>query len=144
MSSIQAAGVVVFRRRPELSFLLMEHPTRLDLPKGHCEEGESLEAAALRELAEETGIARQDVELDPVFRFVTTYPVRSKRYGGREVPKTLTVFLAWLKRDVPIALTEHTGYRWVPWKPPHVVQANTLDPLLAELDAHFAEHPPVD
>ena len=61
-----SAGLVIFRRAPELAFLLV-HPggpywTRKDdgawsIPKGEIEEGEDKLAAAKREAEEETGFA---------------------------------------------------------------------------------------
>ena len=138
MDEVKSCGVIVFRREPETSFLLMEHPHRLDLPKGHVDPGESELECALRELEEETGIAAADIEIDPDFRFVLQYPVREKRLGGRVVPKTLVIFLGRLLRDVEIATSEHESYRWVPWRPPHRIQAQTIDPLLASIEKYRA------
>ncbi|MBW3597291.1 MAG: NUDIX domain-containing protein, partial [Planctomycetes bacterium] len=104
--------------------------------KGHVDTGESDLECALRELVEETGITAADVEIDPDFRFVLQYPVREKRLGGRIVPKTLVIFLARLVRDVKIITSEHDGYRWVSWNPPHQIQAQTIDPLLAALERY--------
>jgi ADP-ribose pyrophosphatase YjhB (NUDIX family) len=54
---------VVFRRTPDQTmFLLIRDPyENWGLPKGHVERGETPEQAALREVAEETGI--QSLEL---------------------------------------------------------------------------------
>ena len=68
MLQVKSCGVIVFRRTPELSFLLMKHSHRYDLPKGHTEEGETEIETALREMWEETGIPRDEVKLDPEFR----------------------------------------------------------------------------
>jgi 8-oxo-dGTP pyrophosphatase MutT (NUDIX family) len=144
MGELKACGVLVVRCDADAptrirEFLLMQHPTRWDLPKGHVDPGEEDETAtALRELAEETGIPADAVALDPTFRFQHRYLVRSKRSGGEEWPKTLVVFLGRLTRDVEIAITEHTGYRWFPWEPPHCIQAQTIDPLLAAVEEHLA------
>ena len=53
---IKACGFLVFRDVPDPSFLLMKHPKRWDLPKGHVDPGESEVETALRELHEETGL----------------------------------------------------------------------------------------
>ncbi len=128
-----SCGVLVVRGDPVESFLLMMHPDRLDLPKGHIEPGESELACALRELEEETGITAEDIELFPDFRFTTSYQVRYKDVGDHPLPKTTVIFLAALRRDVEIHVTEHLGYRWWPWHPPHKIQAETIDPLLAQV-----------
>jgi diadenosine hexaphosphate hydrolase (ATP-forming) len=49
-----AAGAIVFRGEEVL--LVRDRYGRLTFPKGHVEPGEGLEATALRELAEETGV----------------------------------------------------------------------------------------
>lgn len=137
MREIKSCGVIVFRREPVLSFLLMKHPTRWDLPKGHVDPGESELQCALRELQEETGITADQIEVDPTFRYVTHYQVRDKRFPHELADKTLLIFLAWLKHDVPIAVSEHVGYQWFAWDAPHHIQPFTIDPLLAALQKYF-------
>ena len=57
-----AGGVVIRRTSDGTSFLLIRDPYHnWGLPKGHVEAGETPEAAARREVAEETGLA--DLEL---------------------------------------------------------------------------------
>ena len=73
-----SAGLVIFRRAPELAFFLV-HPggpywTRKDdgawsIPKGEIEDGEDKFEAAKRETAEETGFA-------PSGKFIRLPPVR--------------------------------------------------------------------
>src|SRR5436305_835819 len=99
MRSVKSCGVLVYRLRPQLSVLLLQHPDRLDLPKGHLEEGEDELACALRELGEETGLTREDVEVEEGFRHASTYHPRYKRFGGGRVEKTLVIFLARLVRE---------------------------------------------
>ncbi len=138
MRKLRACGVLVVRGNPIEQFLLMVHPDRLDLPKGHTERGESDTECALRELEEETSITADDVELDQEFRFTTSYRVWPEKLGREECDKTLVVFLGRLKRDVSIKTTEHESYRWVTWSPPHRIQQLTIDPLLAELETHLS------
>jgi 8-oxo-dGTP pyrophosphatase MutT (NUDIX family) len=116
----------------------MQHPTRLDIPKGHVEPGETDEQCALRELWEETGITADDIEFDPTFRFVLQY---NCRYRGSDelLAKTVVVFLGRLRRDVVIQTTEHQGFLWLPWQPPHALQTETIDPLLAHLALHLGQ-----
>lgn len=139
MRQLKSCGVILFRREPELSFLLMKHPDRWDLPKGHVDEGETDLECALREMEEETGISRDDVQIADNFRFAEVYYPIYKRNPGEKIEKTLVIFLGWLKTDRPIRLTEHTDFQWMPWNPPHRLQKNTIDPLLKEVEAYFSK-----
>ena len=116
----------------------MRHADRWDLPKGHVDAGETNLQCALRELVEETGILQTDLIIDPSFRFLNRYVVQYKT--GPPKQKLLLIFLAELTRDVDIQLTEHIGYEWFPWSPPHQIQSQTIDPLLAQVAAHWP-HP---
>jgi len=139
MRKVKACGVLVFRREPVPSFLVMKHARRLDLPKGHLEHGETEQQCALREMTEETGIPADSVQLDPEFRYEETYYPYEARFGPGRVEKTLVIFLGWLLKDHPILLTEHKGYEWLAWKPPHTLQKYTLDPLLKSVAEHFGK-----
>ena len=138
MNDPKSCGVLIVRGEPIREFLLMRHADRWDLPKGHVDPGETEVQCALRELHEETGIPAADVELVDRFRFTTHYAVRAKKTGA-QYDKTLVIFLGRLKREVPILLTEHIGYEWFAWNPPHRIQAQTIDPLLAEVE-RFVKH----
>lgn len=136
---IKSCGVLIFREQPTLSFLLMEHSDRLDLPKGHVDPGESDMETALRELEEETGITSEDIKLEPDFRYSHSYIVHKKRYGKEPRLKELVIFMATLTKEVELELTEHIGYQWVEWNPPHQIQEKTIDPLLLAANEFFAE-----
>ena len=127
-----AAGVLLMTREEPRQFLLMRHPDRWDLPKGHAEQGESPEQTAMREMVEETGLEPHDVELDPDFHFLIEYPVR---YPGEDTERLKRVhyFLAWLDQPLNIGCTEHDEARWFDWEPPHEIQSNTVDPLLMKV-----------
>lgn len=140
MREIKACGMLIVRGNPVHSFLLMQHRHRWDLPKGHLEDAETELECAWRELGEETGIQPADVELLPGFRFVTTYVVNSRRFG-EECRKTVVIFLGRLHREVAIAPTEHPGFQWISWQPPHKIQAQTIDPLLAEVERFLTTSP---
>ena len=118
-------------------FLLMRHPTRWDLPKGHCEEGESFISAALRETEEETGISRQLISLDANFKFDLRYPVTYKKTGDQVFQKHVRYFLGHLKSKPSLKLTEHESAQWFDWNPPHQIQKQTIDPLLASVHQHL-------
>ena len=137
MREIKACGVLVVRGNPVESFLLMKHRDRWDLPKGHLDGDESEVDCALRELEEETGITAEDIELVPGCRFSTVYDVQSTRFGEK-CRKTLVIFLGRLKREVEIVTTEHLGFSWFPWQPPHQIQKQTIDPLLGAVERFLA------
>ncbi len=139
-ADIKACGVLVFRENPDLQFLLMQHADRWDLPKGRLDDGETEYEAALRELHEETGIRDKDIELDPHFRFSLMYTVRLKKYDGEPKQKELVVFLGKLqKKKLKLKLTEHIGYEWMNWDPPHQIQAQCIDPLLHAVETYWAQ-----
>ena len=85
-----AAGCVVYRYDPTgtpLLLLIHDQYGCWTLPKGHLEAGESEQAAAVREVLEETGLSGELGAL--VIRIV--YTVRSKR--GLERLKQVAFFL---------------------------------------------------
>jgi 8-oxo-dGTP pyrophosphatase MutT (NUDIX family) len=71
----ESAGGVVFRRGARLEVIVAEQVDRqtgertLRLPKGKIEAGETLEAAALREVAEEAGVRARVLGRLPVVRY---------------------------------------------------------------------------
>ncbi|MFM7149407.1 MAG: bis(5'-nucleosyl)-tetraphosphatase [Gemmataceae bacterium] len=138
MYKLMSCGVIVFRRDPDLSFLLLRQPTRFDLPKGHVEKGEDETTCALRELAEETGLTSEIIKLEPGFRFTTKYYPRYRKFGGRVVEKTVVIFLGWLQDERPVTLTEHTGYEWIRWQPPHRLSHGTIDGVLSQVEKFFS------
>jgi bis(5'-nucleosidyl)-tetraphosphatase len=137
---VKSCGFLIVRGDPIREFLLMRHADRWDLPKGHVDPGETEMECALRELVEETGISRADIDPLHPFRYSQQYPVRDR--GAVELrDKTLVVFLARLLADTPIQPTEHLGYQWFPWNPPHQIQAKTIDPLLAAVERFLTPEP---
>ena len=139
LPEVRACGVIVVIGEPIERFLLMRHKDRWDLPKGHVDPGETDVECALREMVEETGIPTDAIDLDPFFRFEHQYEVREARSGGELKLKTLVIFLARLTQEVEINVTEHPGYQWIEWRPPHTIQAQTIDPLLACLERYFGK-----
>lgn len=138
MPQTKACGFLIVRGNPVTSFLLMKHPNRWDLPKGHVDAGESEMQCALRELEEETGIQADEISVDPHFRYEIQYVVNYKnRFSGQECLKTVVYFLGRLNCDVDIRLTEHGEFHWFDWKPPQDIQEKTINPLLAAVAEHF-------
>ena len=121
----------------QISFLLLKHPTRWDLPKGHVDPGETNMECAIRELEEETGIQKQDLVIDPDFKYKQRYMVSSKRTKGKPKKKKLIIYAAKLRQPVELKLTEHEGFQWFDWTPPHYIQEKTIDPLLEAIYNHW-------
>ena len=134
MRKVKSCGIICFRRKPELAFLLMRHSNRFDLPKGHINEGESERDCALREFEEETSIPRECVELDNDFRYEDRYYPHYRRFGSEQVEKTAMFFLGWLVGDADVLPTEHPSFSWMEWRPPHRIQDKAVDPLLQAAD----------
>ena len=118
-------------------FLLMRHPDRWDLPKGHCEPGESFSETALRETEEETGIAASSITLDADFSFELVYPVTYRRTGNQVFDKQVRYFLGFVDAKPELQLTEHESAKWFDWNPPHRIQDQTIDPLLDAVARHL-------
>ncbi len=138
MSDIQSCGFFVYRDEPRLSFLLMQHPTRWDLPKGHVDIGETELQCALRELREETGILESQIEVDLHFRYDHDYTVSLAKYRFQPKLKTLTIFLAKLREPfLDINVTEHAGFQWFDWQPPHDIQARTINSVLGAVKEYW-------
>ena len=136
---VRSCGIFIWRQKKKhREFLLMEHPKRWDLPKGHVDPGETDLQCALRETVEETAITADDIRLDENFLFVHEYEVSLKRFNGEPADKTLVIYLAELIHKVKIQLTEHDSYKWVKWDPPHKIQKKTIDPLLAQIAEYWA------
>lgn len=137
MPELKSCGVLIVRGSPVKEFLLMKHPKRWDLPKGHIDDGETEVECALREMWEETGISKDAVELDQGFRYEQEYYVKYARTDGKKSLKKLIIFLGRIEGEVKIKPTEHDGYKWFPWKPPHRLQKFTIDPLLAAVEKYL-------
>ena len=118
------AGGVVYRRTDKGVDILMiqDHKGRWTIPKGHVEEGESLEQTALREVEEETGLKHLKIrdKLDKIhffYRregkliFMTTYVflMEAMRYTGELIPGDSEgiVDTRWFPKDEALKLIEY-------------------------------------
>jgi 8-oxo-dGTP diphosphatase len=108
-ATVHAAGAVVWRRDDgdELEVLLVHRPRYDDwsLPKGKLDDGESHEAAAAREVREETGVSGAlGAELAPI-----AYT------DGKGRPKVVRYWLMHADEAEPRPPDDEVdGLRWVP------------------------------
>ena len=124
---IEAAGGIVFNPKGEL--LMMLRRGQWDMPKGKLDEGETVEACALREVEEETGIS--NLRLNG--KLQTTYHTYS--FQGKTVLKPSH----WFRMEctgtedlVPQTEEDITELRWVD-KVEAAALANEAFPSIREM-----------
>jgi len=107
-----SCGVIPYRVvNGTLEFLLVQHKAgHWAFPKGHPEKGESYLDTALRELAEETGIARVSVNEDRPFEEQYLFTKRS----GKRVHKKVVYFVGEVSagQSVKLQASEVSDYAW--------------------------------
>ena len=117
-------SVLVVIHTPRLEILLIERAARpgywqsvtgsIDRPD------EPLEAAAVREVFEETGIAatREFLVRWDVMRTFEIYPHWRHRFEPGTTPNDEHMFSLEVPAAVPVRLApdEHTAWQWLPWR----------------------------
>lgn len=140
MRQEKSCGVLCFHGN---QFLLMTRPKGYDLPKGHIEGNETELECALRELEEETGITPDKIWIDTTFRYSVTY---FTVYGdtGELVEKTTVIFMGILREptEIRVKTAEHIGYEWHEWYPPHIIQRENINGLMAAIEQHYNDAGP--
>jgi 8-oxo-dGTP pyrophosphatase MutT (NUDIX family) len=97
------AGIVVFSMPDEKVLILETTKGKLDLPKGHVEEGETFLQGALRETFEETGLHhRKNLEVFPY------------HYISLPSKKWLRFYLGYTpEKRIKLMPEEHLNYHWL-------------------------------
>ncbi|MDO8560965.1 MAG: NUDIX domain-containing protein [bacterium] len=106
-----SAGAVIFRRDAgAIKFLLLYHGKGYwNFPKGKLEKGEQSYQAFLREVEEETGIARRDMKVIPGFRLADKFFFTREK---RPIFKIVIFYLVETRKlDIKVS-DEHEGYGW--------------------------------
>ena len=106
---IEAAGGVVSNQNKDILFI--RRLGKWDLAKGKIEKGESLEEAAVREIAEETGL--KDLILEKFIN--TTFHIYTERNGEKILKTTHWFKVSYLGDAEPTPQTEE-GIWEVSWK----------------------------
>ncbi len=134
---VLSAGVVVVRHcEAERRYLLLRAYSYWDFPKGLVESGEQPLAAALRELAEETGLRQVELRWGERYRETGVY--------GRG--KVARYYLAacesgevFLPVNPALGRPEHHEYRWLNSAQAQDLLVARLQPVLAWAEATAAD-----
>lgn len=116
-------SVLVLVHTPGFDNLLLEraaHPGFWQSVTGSQEGDESLLGTAVREVAEETGIAARPEDLIDwgLTNRYEIFPEWRYRYPPGVTENTEHVFSLMLASPQPVCVapSEHLGYRWLPWR----------------------------
>lgn len=118
-----SAGAVIFRRESEdgVKFLLLYHGRGYwNFPKGRLESGEKAVDAFIREVAEETGLKKDELRIVPGFKTTARYFFNlpkartggAKGPGGRGVFKIVIFYLVETRKRRVVISDEHEGFGW--------------------------------
>ena len=124
----RAAGAVVFRRTPGgVKLLLLRAYRNWDFPKGGIDEGETEMEAALREVAEETGL--EDVTFPHGEVFSETPPDAGGKVARYYLAETDHVEIT-LPVSPELGRPEHHEWRWVSFEEAKRLAPSRLQPIL--------------
>ena len=123
MNFKRPVSVLVVVHTPALDVLLLEraaHPGYWQSVTGSQEDGEDLRGTAIRELAEETGIAAAPGQLVD-WRLSNRFEIFAEwrhRYADGVTHNTEHVFSLCVPESIGVAVApdEHRGHRWLPWR----------------------------
>ena len=143
MPQEKSAGAIIFRMAPVKSaeggvppkagqfdgvnkmvpyyLLLHYHSGHWDFPRGHIEQGESVEETVKREVQEETGI--KDLRITPGFKGYTKFFFKKVHHLPKEerqnapwTVKIITLLVAETKTEKIIISSEQKGFSWFVYK----------------------------
>lgn len=129
---IEAAGGIVQNSKGEILFI--HRLSKWDLPKGKIEKGESLEEAAKREIAEETGL--ENVEI--LSHINPTYHIYKERNGQKILKTTHWFSMRYLGEKAPTPQTEE-GITEATWKDKDEIIASVLPNTFKNIELILSE-----
>ncbi len=109
MQKIIAAGGLIFNDKDQL--LMIFRRGKWDLPKGKLDEGESIEACALREVKEETGLQQVNIE-----NFLgETFHEYFDRHLNKDVVKETHWFKMFAEDNQPLIPQQEEDIEIIEW-----------------------------
>jgi bis(5'-nucleosidyl)-tetraphosphatase len=123
MPKEKSAGAIIYILKNNVPhYLLLHYPSgHWEFAKGHIEQEEKPEAAARREIQEETGIS--DITIIPGFKEYIKYFFKNnydlKKEDKQKAPwvfKLVVFYLAQTHTEDVIISQEHTGFIWLPYE----------------------------
>lgn len=107
--------MVLVRSGAEWRFLILRAYRNWDFPKGGVEPGEAALDAAMREVSEETGLARGDVGLLWGECFIETEPYSRGKIARYYIGRALREDIC-LPVNPALGRAEHHEYRWASYR----------------------------
>ena len=115
-----SGGIVYRKQKGRIEILLLEwenakREREFVIPEGHMEDSETAKDTALREIAEETGLGVQDLEIIKFMSKINYSFIATYKEGCPVIEKDVYLFLVkYLGTQEPIPQKEERflGYRW--------------------------------
>ncbi|MBI5421046.1 MAG: NUDIX domain-containing protein [Parcubacteria group bacterium] len=114
---ISAGAIIYFEDGEKRTYLLLKSKKgHWDFTKGHVEGKETRIEAARREIMEEAGFMKKDLEFIDGFHKEITYTFSSRAIAGEDISKVVTYYLASVRNQEVFLSDEHDEYGWYPYK----------------------------
>ncbi len=114
-----SAGIIIYRKTPQgFKFLILYHGRNYwNFPKGKIQSEEKSWQAAVREVAEETGLKLSDLKFKKNFKTYEKF-VFWRRLNNKNIKvfKIVIFYLAETKKPTIRVSSEHEGYAWFTYR----------------------------